>query len=304
MKVFFLAKKTNQGASATLPLARFFLPLLLMLGAVVPVSAQSGGLNQAGLVVVHGNGTVITRCVSFSEAEISGVTLLQRSGLPWQSANGPTGAALCALDGEGCAASDCFCKCKQAPCAYWNYFTGNEDGSWFYAGVGAAVRTLKNGDTDGWVWGDGSASPPQLDFETICPTGNSGGVTVPAQPTVALPTVEVTVDPTISPSATADPTTTNVPSLTPSPTATPTQKPVPTTQQVQSLTNTPEPTPVSSSTATLTLTPTHTSTPLVGTSPAAESPGESFVKTPLAQVGAFALLGAVLVSIYFLQRRR
>ena len=44
-----------------------------------PAQAQTG--NQAALVVVHGDGSLVTRCVEFNEPQINGYDLLQRSGL-------------------------------------------------------------------------------------------------------------------------------------------------------------------------------------------------------------------------------
>lgn len=293
-------KQNFRGARQSLPLL-----LIFILGSVVPVAAQSGGPNQAGLVVIHGDGLVITRCVTFDEPEISGLVLLQRSGLSWQASNGPMGSTVCALNGEGCAASDCFCECKQAPCAYWNYYTGSGDGAWLYSGLGAAVRTLKNGDVDAWVWSDGATGPPNLAFATICDAGNSGGATAPAQPTVEPPPVEITATPTLSPSATAEVTETPLPSLTFTPTTAPTQNPVPTA------TGTPAPTPAARATAApatatqvITPEPTPTPTPSPAPSPIAEPPSESPAGTPLTQLGPFALLIIALGGSYLYLRRR
>ena len=108
--------------------AKLALPLLLLFVVLhTPARAQEGG-NQAGLVVVHGDGRVVTRCVRFDEPQISGLTLLQRSGLTFAAEAGPMGATVCSLNGEGCPTSDCWCECHGTPCAYWIYFQGNPDG--------------------------------------------------------------------------------------------------------------------------------------------------------------------------------
>ena len=297
MKELSFLKRMYRGASLVLL-------LLVLLWSVTPAAAQSDGPNRAGLVVVHGDGGVTTRCVSFAEPEISGMTLLQRSGLLWQSSNGPMGSALCALDGEGCAASDCFCKCKQAPCAYWNYFTGNGDGSWTYSGVGVAVRTLKNGDIDGWVWGDGSTGPSFLTIDSICNTSISGGITVKETPTKPSPTPEPTATLTITPSPTSVPKVSPEPSLTASPTATPTYMPAPAVEQESTSTNTPDSTPTAMATAATTAIPESTPTPSALPISDDDSAGKRFGNTPVAQLGGFALLLSVLTTIYFLQRRR
>jgi ferric-dicitrate binding protein FerR (iron transport regulator) len=35
--------------------------------------------------------------------------------------------------------------------------------------VGADAWQVHPGDVDGWVWGDGSATPPRVTFEEVCP---------------------------------------------------------------------------------------------------------------------------------------
>ena len=95
---------------------------LLWIGpARAPVDAQ--GENRVGLVVVHGDDTVVTRCISFSEVQLTGYEILQRSGLGIVSSDSVgQGLAVCALDGEGCAAEDCFCQCKGSTCIFWSYW--------------------------------------------------------------------------------------------------------------------------------------------------------------------------------------
>src|SRR5689334_6161347 len=39
--------------------------------------------NRAGLVVVHGNGSVETKCVGFNEPSIAGYQLVERSTIPF-----------------------------------------------------------------------------------------------------------------------------------------------------------------------------------------------------------------------------
>jgi hypothetical protein len=282
----------------------FALLLLFLMVFIVPVAAQSEGPYQAGLLVVHGDGSVITRCVTFTEPEISGLTLLQRSGLQWQSSNGPMGAALCTLDGEGCSVSDCFCQCKQAPCAYWNYFTGSGDGSWLYSGIGAAVRTLKHGDIDGWVWGDGASGPPNRTFDSICGVETSDDVTALLQPSSTPVPPEATTAATVVPSATVIMTNTPRPTTTPSPTPEPTQTQNPAAHQMLSVPETPSLSPTATETVTPTTAPDFTPTPPISPTPVIKPTETGLVGTPWAQLGAFALLVCVLGVLFGLQRRR
>lgn len=135
---------------------------------------QEEGENRAGLVVDLGDGQVVTQCLSFSEAEISGVDLLTRSGLPFEvDVQGGIGAAVCSINGVGCAASDCFCACPGgADCVYWSYWH-LFDGTWTYSAAGAGNYMVRHGDVDGWVWGPGSVSsavpPLSTSFDAICP---------------------------------------------------------------------------------------------------------------------------------------
>ena len=60
--------------------ASLILPFVLMTSAY----AQQPAPHQAGLVVVHGDGKVVSECIAFSEESISGAALLRRSAMPMQ----------------------------------------------------------------------------------------------------------------------------------------------------------------------------------------------------------------------------
>ncbi len=147
------------------------LALMLLLAALLlPGSRlQADTLNYAGLVVRLGDQSVLTRCVAFSEAEISGIDLLQRSGLQLDISIDPAlGSFVCMIEGEGCAAANCLCA---FPPTYWRYWLrANED--WQAAPVGADSRVVQDGDVDGWTWGAGPTdqtdAPPLLAFTDIC----------------------------------------------------------------------------------------------------------------------------------------
>jgi hypothetical protein len=162
------------------------LSLILVAVLTTPALAQQPDPHRAGLVVVHGDGSVISTCIAFSEESISGAELLRRSGLSVALGEyGGLGYGVCAIGDEGCPAGrDCFCECRGSPCAYWVYSHQSSDGSWAISGVGASGWQVHDGDVDGWVWGDGSAAPPAVAFEEICPSQG----TEPAEHTAtALP---------------------------------------------------------------------------------------------------------------------
>lgn len=144
--------------------------LTFVLGAASNSSATS---NRAGVIVLHGNGQKLERCVDFTETQITGIDLLTRAGLDLNvDPSNPVGIGVCRLDREGCTypAQPCFCQCTGSTCAYWSYWhlTG---GVWKYSSAGASNSLLHNGDVDGWVWGPGSASsapPSSATFDQVC----------------------------------------------------------------------------------------------------------------------------------------
>mgnify|MGYP006883600618 FL=1 len=172
----------------------FLLPVWLP-GA--PAQAQELD-NQAGLVIVHSDGRVITRCVAFDEPQISGFALLERAGMAFEVQAGPLGASVCTLNGEGCPSSNCFCSCTGLPCLYWNYYHRTADGSWAYSGVGATLWQVSNGDVDAWLWGESSQLPPAVSFDEICGAPSQVDPMPPATlvpDTTAGPTMTVTSPP-------------------------------------------------------------------------------------------------------------
>ncbi len=283
-----------------------FLALLL---ALFPhsVLAQEGGANRAGLIVVHGDGRVLTRCVTFTEERISGVALLQRSGLAVDANTGPMGSAVCAINREGCPANDCFCQCKSNPCMYWNYFHRNADGSWAYSGMGAATRTVGNGDIDGWVWGDGSAPPPALVFDTICDAATAPSELSSTPAPIATPLPPETPIPTSTLPPTTQPLSVTAKSLLASslvgktPTATPTPSPTPTA--------TASPTPAPPTAAPLSTHPAATPSPratYVLSFPAVISPGTASYRapSPLLQYIPYVVILLCIVGLALLKRKR
>ena len=150
---------------------------IVAFAAVLPgaSSAQMSGPNRAGLVIAHGNGETIKRCVEFAESQITGLELLQRAGLNLNvDASNAIGVSVCSIDSEGCTYPDqaCFCQCQGSPCVYWSYWHLTADNAWQYSNMGTANNALHNGDVDGWIWGAGTTSsanpPPQVTFDEIC----------------------------------------------------------------------------------------------------------------------------------------
>ena len=157
------------------------LALSLLLAGSLPGTAEAqGGDHRAGLVVRFGDGKVETRCVHFSEPDITGEQLMERSGLQVIiNYNGSFGGTVCSVNGEGCRypSEDCFCRCLGAQCEYWAYYRW-VDGAWEYSQVGATGIKVVDGDLQGWSWGPGNfqsgTEPPLVSFAEVCSATDTG----------------------------------------------------------------------------------------------------------------------------------
>lgn len=195
---------------------------MLMAGVVVVSSATAQQVpNRAGLVVRFGDQRTETRCVEFSEPEITGLELLERSGLGLAVDYQAGGAAICSINDTGCPADDCFCQCAGgADCVYWSFWQHQSNG-WRYSAGGAGVIIVRDGELNGWSWGPGSvteAIPPQeTSFDEICVAAAPSTPTfVPTSPPLVLPTLPAqgggeatataTTAPTMTVTAAAQPT--------------------------------------------------------------------------------------------------
>lgn len=122
-----------------------------------PVGAPNDELNTADIVVDLGDGRTIVRRVAFPEATISGLQALQRSGLNLTTADFSFGTAVCAIEGVGCPATNCFCNAT----TFWGYqFWDGDD--WQGYMVGASASTISDGAVEGWAWGRGGSGPPPI----------------------------------------------------------------------------------------------------------------------------------------------
>ena len=171
----------------------------LLAFGVKPAAGNTRSGNRAGLVVVFGNGDVVTRCVSFPEAHITGYQLLERSGLTFEADFDPNlGAFICGIESEGCPKTDCQCKVPD----YWSYWHRDETG-WVYSTLGASKFVVLPGKIDGWVWGKGHSQPPRVSFEDVCPNEEPVQSATPSATATITETPLVTATTASSPTATA-----------------------------------------------------------------------------------------------------
>lgn len=192
----------------------FCLALALGFASTHPSNAQ--GNNRAGLVIQFGDGSIETRCIEFNEQTISGLEVLERSGLPVLAVYDPSlGAMVCKIQDQGCPVDNCLCK---NPPDYWSYWHLNGN-SWVYSPAGSSTYQVADGEVQGWSWGPGNP-PPVMTIDEIC----------------TPPATEPPTNTPIPTNTQAPPTDTHAPTETPFPTDTPglepTTEPPPTDTQV------------------------------------------------------------------------
>jgi hypothetical protein len=130
--------------------------------AVHPVHAA---VHHAALVIQHSGGSVLARCVAFAEEQITGLQLVQRSGVEYNAQTfGSIGSAMCQIDREpSTVPSGCF-----GSGAYWQYFH-RQGGGWQASPVGASSSVLRDGDMDGWRYAVGAnVAPGNVTFAAVC----------------------------------------------------------------------------------------------------------------------------------------
>jgi hypothetical protein len=267
--------------------------LIVALGinaAAWAAQARAQTQNRAGLIVQMADGSVITRCVSFSEDSLTGYELLRRAKLPLAVEVGGMGPAVCKIGNTGCnyPQQSCFCQCNtlDASCTYWSY-AQIKDGAWRVSPLGAAGSKVINGNVDGWRWGKGDGTtgelPPALAFDQICnaqPAAQSATLQVAtAQATLAA------VQPTLTPLQISTPL--------PAPTETPLPTPAPAT------TSTPAPAVAPSATQPA---PTETPLPQPTTVTAAQSTSES-ANSAMPLLGFGAIVAVLVIGVAVARRR-
>jgi hypothetical protein len=179
-----IGKTTWLGAAASAALMAAFL-------SIRPAHAA---IHHAALVIQHASGSVITRCVAFAEDQISGLQLVQRSGVEYEAqAFGSMGGAMCQLDREpSTVPPGCF---GSGP--YWQYFHRGGAG-WQTSALGASSSALHDGDTDGWRYAAGAnQAPGNVAFASVCGA--------PAQPAAASATHTALAPKAATPAPTATP---------------------------------------------------------------------------------------------------
>lgn len=125
------------------------------------IETQAG--NEASVIVNLGEGKAsIIRTASFNPATVTGLEALQASGLNIVTTTTSFGPALCAIEGVGCPATDCFCQCSGgSECVFWSYNFWNGS-AWESYGTGPGGSTISNGNIEGYTWGGTLPEPEPL----------------------------------------------------------------------------------------------------------------------------------------------
>ena len=163
--------------------------LILVLVASLPMvgaATPAPHLNGAGLVIKHGDGRILYFYVQFSEPQITGAQLLERTGVSLDAVPySGLGEAICLIDGEGCPSSNCFCKSYANPSVYWRYQRLTNAGQWVFIQSGPDQTIVHDGDVDGWAW---SATNGDLPSTSIDQIAKLNGITRNQVPAISTPT--------------------------------------------------------------------------------------------------------------------
>lgn len=296
---------------------RLSLLLLALVALLIPASTrgQSGG--RAGLVVLFSDGSVRSSCVAFEGESISGLELLQRSGLDVIAQVSGNNAAVCKIGGDGCnyPAEPCFCKFGGGQQGqYWAYWQQVE-GAWKYSAQGAGSVRVRDGDVNGWAWGTGNvqsgAQPPLQTFAQICSIVDPTMIPPTTSPPTAIPASPVpptAIPPSPRPTTQPTPRPTMLPSVAGA--AQQPTDPVATATGIPASPTTAAPTETVQATETIAVTAltTPTSLPTMLATPTQVAAGAANDQAPQGSVISYVVFGVMLAAIVgaiiFVQRRR
>ena len=182
-------------------------------GPAAPLCAQAAFLHRVGLVVEHGDGPVVRRCVGFDTSTATALAVLQASGLEvGEISYGGLGTAICQIDNEPAIYPP---SCFSGAGSYWVLFVSHAGGAWVTSALGASSVTVADGDDIGFRFDPQTGADPP-------PPSPAGTCPVLTPPPAATPTPTVRASP--RPNATSTPsavTSTSRPAA-PPPTSTPT----------------------------------------------------------------------------------
>lgn len=144
---------------------------ILAIGFARASTASAADFNVAGLIVDYGDGRITYVLIPFEEDQLSGVEILQRSGLDLVTVGfGGMGDAICQIDDTGCPVDDCrkrLCQTSDPDSPFWRYSRQSAPGEWSFAATGASGARVHDGDIDAWSWTGGDANLPAITMDEI-----------------------------------------------------------------------------------------------------------------------------------------
>lgn len=167
-------------------------------GPATPLCAQAAYTHRVGLVVEHGDGQVIRRCIGFDSPTITALAVLQASGLELGlDTYGSLGTAVCQIDHEPIG----YTTCLPASGSYWILFVSHSGGAWTPSDRGASSAAVGSGGDVGFRYDtQGGADPPPASATGTCQAA------MPPLRTLLTPTpTRNSAPPAGAPSATAAP---------------------------------------------------------------------------------------------------
>jgi hypothetical protein len=158
-------------SSIQVQIAVVLVAVALLLGGSIGQAQERDEANHAGLVIRDQAGALTYAYVAFSEPEISGLELLERSGVPVVTVGfGGLGEGVCAIGGQGCSVNECrrrLCQGPRADDPFWQAFRQHAPGDWRPLLLGASSTMVKDGDVNGWSWTGSAANLPAVTMEEI-----------------------------------------------------------------------------------------------------------------------------------------
>lgn len=141
----------------------------LLLGTGVIAKPAEAGFGKAGVVIVHGDGSVKTECVRLTKAQISGFKLLKLSSYDFTAARFDFGRGVCWIDGEGVNTTDTG-QCFPPDGPNWSYFTQDKGSAGPVSSeIGPDDRRVARGAVDYWAFGTyPQETPAKLTLREIC----------------------------------------------------------------------------------------------------------------------------------------
>ena len=158
MRKSFLASGVAAGLT-TLLLTACGGPATAPAGGAATAACTGTGAHKAYLVIQHGNGKTVDRCIKFDGADASGDAVMAKSGIKVETQDFSFGKAVCALDREPASYDKCFDPAKP----YWALWQEKAGGGWQPAQVGYTQLHLGDGDAMGWRYtspAETSPAPP------------------------------------------------------------------------------------------------------------------------------------------------